>query len=125
MIYDSAMKLRECLRTGAHANLSGICRKAVSMFADCCAEGFLRIDNRIPCFELDEGCLTGGTKSLWINSGPPSPRGAFILNSDLEYKIQWASLLMDVDRGLADEEKRTVFRAVLPGRIRTLQRRQK
>lgn len=38
MIYDSAMKLREYLCDGTHANLSGICQKLVAMFADCCAE---------------------------------------------------------------------------------------
>ncbi len=88
---------------------------------------FLRIDNRIPYFELDEGYLMDDQryKELVNKIQPAITKGLFIFNTDLKYKTQRASLLMDVAKGLSDEEERIVFWAVLLGRIRTIQRLQK
>lgn len=87
----------------------------------------LRIDNRIPYFELEEGCIMDDQryKELVDKLQPAIAKGSFILSINLKYKTQRASLLMDVAKGLADEEERTVFWAVLLGRNQTIQRLQK
>lgn len=87
----------------------------------------LRIDNRIPYFELEEGCMMDEDryKELVDKLRPAIAKGSFILSTNLKYKTQRASLLMDVAKGLADEDERTVFWAVLLGRIRAIQRLQK
>lgn len=88
---------------------------------------FLRIDSRIPYFELDEGCVMedGRYKELVDKIQPAIAKGSFILSANLKYKTQRASLLMDVANGLENEEERIVFWAVLLGRCRAVQQLQR
>lgn len=84
---------------------------------------FLRIDSRIPYFELGEGCVMEDEKykALVDKIQPAIAKGSFILSANLKYKTQRASLLMDVARELESEEERIVFWAVLLGRFRAVQ----
>lgn len=88
---------------------------------------FLRIDSRIPYFELDEGCVMEDEryKELVDKLQPAIAKGSFILSANLKYKTQRASLLMDVANGLESEEERIVFWAVLLGRCRAIQHLQR
>ena len=102
-----------------------------TLIADSCGRAaflfFLRIDSRIPYFELDEGCVMedGRYKELVDKLQPAIAKGSFILSANLRYKTQRASLLMDMANGLENEEERIVFWAVLLGRCRVIQQLQR
>lgn len=103
-----------------HILISGDHGRAAFLFS-------LRIDNRIPYFELDEGCVMDEQryKELVEKLQPAIAKGSFVLNTNLNYKTQKASLLMDIAKSLDDDEEQTVFWAVLLGRIQTIQRLQR
>lgn len=80
---------------------------------------YLWIDNRIPYYKLGEGCSMDNEsyQAIVKRIQPSLNKAYFILNADLEYKTQRASLLLDVAGTLKDSQEQIVFWGVLIARL--------
>lgn len=80
----------------------------------------LWMDNRIPYYQLDEGCIMGNDQYRKIidTIRPSLKKGTFILNANLKYKTERASLLLNIAKELGSEEEQIVFWAFLIDKLR-------
>ena len=70
------------------------------------------LDNRIPYYQLGEGRHIGNNeefKRIYKEIEPSLNKGRYIINAKLQYKTQWASLLMEIADSLDTDEQRMVF----------------
>lgn len=76
-------------------------------------------DRRIPYFQLEKGVEMDSEQYQQIidKIRPSLDKGNYILNTQLRYKTQRSSLLMDVANKLENDTDRVVFWAVLLDRI--------
>lgn len=84
---------------------------------------FLQIlwsDARIPYFQISEGCSIPKEEFERIVEKIQSAlrKGEFIVNANISYKSQQASLLMEIANSLDGDEERIVFWGILIGNLR-------
>lgn len=85
---------------------------------------FLQIlwsDFRIPYFQIGEGCFIQEEefKRIVDKLYPDLQKGEFIMNANIPYKSQRASLLIEIANGLDEDTERIVFWSVLIGSLRS------
>ena len=81
---------------------------------------FLWIDSRIPYYQIGHGIMINEDefKTIINKIALEINKGSFIINANIPYKTQRASLLMEIANQLANDNERIVFWGVLIGRIK-------
>lgn len=84
----------------------------------------LKIDPRIPYYQIGEGCTMGNEEygKIVKKIKPDLNRAGFILFAPIRQKTQRASLLMELADGLQDEREKIVFWADVIARSRSISR---